>query len=110
MRVLTAANAGYHGAHAAIGIAAAAKETKAPPTVENGVNFLYDNVNLYYCWTHGLGLNPTHTSATCTHPADGHKEVATLMKRMGGSGRIMFGDHTGASGHNKCNQHGKNNV
>ncbi len=38
-----------------------------------------------YCWTHGHKVNQTHTSATCTHRAPGHKEDATTANTMGGS-------------------------
>jgi hypothetical protein len=40
-----------------------------------------------YCWTHGHRVNHTHTSATCTHKAPGHKEDATTAVTMGGSKR-----------------------
>ena len=39
----------------------------------------------YYCYTHGLGKNKSHTSATCNKPCDGHKREATLDNMMGGS-------------------------
>jgi hypothetical protein len=38
-----------------------------------------------YCWTHGHRGNCTHTSATSTHRALGHKEDATTANTMGGS-------------------------
>lgn len=41
-----------------------------------------------YCWTHGFTRvrtgRPTHSSASCNHPAAGHKVQATLSNRMGG--------------------------
>ena len=40
-----------------------------------------------YCWTHGSSSNISHTSATCTHPAEGHQTAATNRNRMGGSAR-----------------------
>ena len=41
-----------------------------------------------YCWSHGLGINPAHTSATCTKPAPGHNKLATLHNMMGGNNTI----------------------
>jgi hypothetical protein len=38
-----------------------------------------------YCWTHGHRVNQTHTSATCTCRALGHKEDATTANTMGSS-------------------------
>ena len=48
-----------------------------------------DGNKWYYCWTHGLGKNKTHTSATCNKPAEGHKTDATLDNMMGGCTTIM---------------------
>ena len=86
MRFATATTAGYHGAHVAIqtsgpppfpGIAAAAR------AVPSG--YIYNNVQLGYCWTHGLTKHPEHTSATCNHPSSSHQITATLDRHMGGS-------------------------
>ncbi len=38
-----------------------------------------------YCWTHGHRVNRTHTSATCTHRAPGHKKDGMAANTMGGS-------------------------
>jgi hypothetical protein len=38
-----------------------------------------------YCWTHGHRVIQTHTSATCTCRALGHKEDVTTANTMGGS-------------------------
>jgi hypothetical protein len=38
-----------------------------------------------YCWTHGHKVNQTHTSATCSCNAAGHKDNATTANTMGGS-------------------------
>lgn len=46
-------------------------------------------VKMFYCWTHGLGFNPKHTSCTCNSKAEGHRDEATVKKRLGGSNRIM---------------------
>jgi len=48
-----------------------------------------DGLTMYYCWTHGLGLNRTHTSATCSNPADGHCSNATVKNMQGGNNTIM---------------------
>jgi hypothetical protein len=44
---------------------------------------------IFYCYTHGIGTNPNHTSATCTAPAEKHKKNATFKKRMGGSTAVI---------------------
>ena len=44
---------------------------------------------MYYCWTHGLGKNRKHTSATCNNKAEGHKDEATADNMMGGNNKIM---------------------
>jgi len=43
---------------------------------------------LFYCWSHGLGNNPDHTSRTCTHKATGHQEDATVENMLGGNNTI----------------------
>jgi hypothetical protein len=43
---------------------------------------------LFYCWSHGLGRNPKHTSATCSNKATGHCLDATLYNMKGGNNRI----------------------
>ena len=45
--------------------------------------------DLHYCWTHGFGKNPAHTSATCQRPATGHQATATASNKLGGNERIM---------------------
>ena len=52
-----------------------------PPTGAGGSSY-------HYCWTHGLSLNPNHTSATCNRQAPGHQTAATLMNMMGGNNTI----------------------
>ena len=44
--------------------------------------------SLYYCWSHGLGPNPNHTSATCRRQAAGHRTDATATNMMGGCNHI----------------------
>lgn len=105
-RKLTAQQAGFHGAHAVVtpapdsapplaaivpdpGTAAAATATapsSAPaPVISN------DGVRMFYCWTHGLGTNPNHTSATCQRRATGHQDDATVTNMQGGNNTIMTG-------------------
>ena len=52
-RNLTSQQAGYHSANA------------AHDNKENASSNA--DVGLFYCWTHGLGRNPKHTSATCSN-------------------------------------------
>ena len=39
----------------------------------------------YYCWSHGLSNNKSHTSATCSFPALNHDKTATLTDMKGGN-------------------------
>ena len=91
---LTAKTAGYHGANAAttpptlceeVAAAATTPTSNEPPSIRT------NNLTMYYCWSHGLGKNRAHTSATCQHKKDGHKDDATADKLMGGNNRIMSG-------------------
>lgn len=41
-----------------------------------------------YCWTHGYGTNPNHTSCTCKNKAPGHRNDATLENMFGGNNTI----------------------
>jgi hypothetical protein len=94
-RQLTASGAGYNGANAAVvtpsteTAAAAQNSTSAttgtPPKAQKA---LFADGTGGYCWTHGVTKNPKHTSATCEHHADGHKEKATIFNRMGGSTKL----------------------
>jgi hypothetical protein len=87
-----------------LGIAAAAQSNEPPTnTPRDTTSFHCNGIPLFYCWTHGLNRNPAHTSATCSHPSDGHKTAATLDQRMGGSGRITFGDRN-ARTPRRCDQ------
>jgi hypothetical protein len=65
-RLLTAKTAGYHGANAANG-------TPTPTTMQPPKAKANNNVFVYYCWTHGVGFNKEHTSATCQRKGDNHK-------------------------------------
>ena len=93
LRILTAASAGYHSANNATGTTC--------PECPNGANaatgqtsphvLLGGGIKMYYCWTHGLGKNANHTSATCNNKAEGHKDDATADNMMGGNNKIMSG-------------------
>lgn len=48
-----------------------------------------NTVTWSYCWTHGLGKNLEHTSATCKTPSPGHQQDATILKMKGGSTTIQ---------------------
>ena len=53
--------------------------------VTTPVHATADGARMYYCWSHGLGTQSMHTSATCRQPKEGHKKDATIFKRFGGS-------------------------
>ena len=55
--------------------------TNPPPPAAGSGGF-------HYCWTHGLSMNPNHTSATCNCQAPGHQTAATLQNMMGGNNTI----------------------
>jgi len=75
--------------------AAAYKELKRNTTTKTaGYNtanqaVTEDGTPKYYCYTHGLGYNPKHTSKTCTKPCTTHKKKATLNNMMGGNNTIQ---------------------
>ncbi|CAB9524327.1 hypothetical protein SEMRO_1524_G279590.1 [Seminavis robusta] len=69
-RILTASEVGY--ANAAISKVSANAKTSA------------NAVPMWYCWSHGLGPNMTHTSINCTKPVTGHRKEATVDNMMGG--------------------------
>jgi len=87
-RKLTAKTGGYHGAHGADGNRP--RDTPPPtPAPSSGTVTLPNGVMMYYCWSHGLGINPQHTSPNCTYKKDGHIATATADNMQGGSNRIM---------------------
>ena len=94
---LTAAQAGYHGANAVTPLPAteahpASSDTASAATIAGPPHVIAnDGVKMYYCWTHGLGLNPNHTSPTCKNKAEGHKDDATVTNMQGGCTTIMTG-------------------
>lgn len=74
-----------------------ALQTVEEPKVEEANNaeisqptiLVDDIIKMYYCWTHGLGFSSGHTSCTCKKKAEGHRDEATIKKRLGGSNRIQ---------------------
>jgi hypothetical protein len=78
LRTPSATAAGYHHAAAAIIAPAGAR---APVDLTIAPSF--------YCWSHGLSRNSTHTSATCAKPHPGHCKTATLANRQGGCPNIQ---------------------
>lgn len=102
LRKLTAAQAGFHGANAATPAPATPSEmpppVPAPDAVANNTAttptaqvITNDGVRMYYCWTHGLGTNSNHTSASCQRKAEGHQDDATVTNMQGGNNTIMSG-------------------
>jgi len=51
---------------------------------------------LYYCWSHGLTTFSQHTSPTCNHKREGHKDTATINNTQGGS--MTFRVNTNTNG------------
>jgi hypothetical protein len=113
IRKLTAKAAGYHGANAAetptdldtiisrlttltnetdATLATAATATSSISTSNSsGPASIHtnNNITMYYCWSHGLGKNRAHTSASCSRKMEGHQDAATADNLMGGNNRIM---------------------
>lgn len=97
-RQLKLKQCGYHGFNAATAnlnqndniALAAATPTPAPAPPATTPNILInDGTRAYYCWSHGLGTNPNHTSATCNRKLPGHRDDATFSNHYGGSTTIM---------------------
>jgi len=80
-----------HSANAAISMQRSPPQTTIPCTPRTPTPHVItdDGVNMFYCWTHGLGFNPTHTSATCDKPASGHCLTATATSMQGGKNIIQ---------------------
>ena len=84
LKKLTLQQAGYHDANAA---RHETKNTKQK-TSQHKVT-VNKGANMYYCWSHGPGINPNHTGRTCKMRKEGHKEEATATNMMGGCNIIM---------------------
>ncbi len=67
--------------------------TPTIPPAPSGAITTNDGLNMYYCWTHGLGFNCTHTSAMCLNPADGHYPNAMVKNMQGSNNLIMLHCH-----------------
>ena len=88
-RVLTAQNAGFHGANSAV-IVPPDGANSASVTSPGAANVIPAGGTVYYyCWTHGLGKNGLHTSASCKNKGEGHKDSATANNMQGGTQRLM---------------------
>lgn len=95
MRLQTTRDSGYHAAAAIVTAAVvtptdipiapppAALAAAQPAPTSNNKNHLQ-----YYCWSHGLGPNCKHTSATCRFPVAGHKTDSTANNMKGGCNTI----------------------
>jgi hypothetical protein len=94
LRKLTAAQGGFHGANAAAG-AIPTKPPPTPPATLKGTpaKVIVGDQVMYYCWSHGLGWNPEHTSASCKRKKEGHKDDATVKNLKGGCNTIMSAPH-----------------
>jgi hypothetical protein len=98
IRRLTAGDAGFHGAHNAVSTptppvtaiaAVAVTPTTAPPAAARHVTV--EGGKMFYCWTHGLSPQRNHTSITCLHKAEGHRDDATAFRMRGGNNTISSG-------------------
>jgi hypothetical protein len=87
-RALTTRSAGYHQA---------ATVSIAPTTVPDNNNIALAaaptpmvkiETKIFYCWSHGLGPNKEHTSATCNAKQRGHRDTATIYNMLGGCNYI----------------------
>ena len=90
IRRLTAGDAGFHGAHTAVSTptppvttiaAVGITPTAAPPAAARHVTV--EGGKMFYCWTHGLNPQRNHTSITCLHKAEGHRDDATAFHMRG---------------------------
>jgi hypothetical protein len=87
-RTATTRSAGYHNR------AAAATTTPAVAPTAAGRSTI---PTLAYCWLHGAGNNPEHTSATCKTPTVGHRCEATWDNMLGGNNLIRRKRHEKAT-------------
>ena len=104
IRRLTAGDAAFHGAHNAISTPTPTAPV-TPPTIATAAVMPTSTANtppasrhvsveggrMYYCWTHGLSPHRNHTSLTCLHKADGHRDDATAFRMNGGNSTITSG-------------------
>ncbi|CAB9516873.1 hypothetical protein SEMRO_812_G206090.1 [Seminavis robusta] len=78
-RILTSKGMGYANK------ATEAKSNKDSPASTKGDK---NGVPMYYCWSHGLGPNGNHTSASCSKPVTGHRKDSTADNMLGGCCQI----------------------
>jgi hypothetical protein len=67
--------------HAALATPATLAAAPAPAKARSATRPFPGN----YCWIHGYKVNQTHTGASCTRRAAGHKEDAMIANMMGSS-------------------------
>ena len=98
LRRLTANDAGFHGAYSvvrtplAVPVVATAVVTPLHPTPPPAArNVTVEGGKMYFCWTHGLSPQRTHTSLTCLHKADGHRDDVPAIRMRGGNNTISSG-------------------
>jgi hypothetical protein len=88
----TAKQAGYHSANSVdvpVSTTGAANHSTigvpSPSPAPLNTSVRVDNLaTMFFCWTHGLGRNPRHTSKTCKKPAHNHQRDATILDMRGG--------------------------
>jgi len=95
LRRLTTSQASFHSANAITMAAARSVPPPAPLTTvpAHSPVTANDGTQVFYCWTHGLGFNKNHTSATCSNLAKGHCQTATIRNMRGGNSNIMSSHH-----------------
>ena len=91
----TAEQAGFSGATTSHSAPACTSTSEPVHVLTN------NNIKMYYCWSHGLGKNSRHTSATCNRKKEGHQDTATADNMMGGCDRIMQGGRRATQGNDK---------
>lgn len=91
IRQLTVQTAGYHGANTVTTTTTAPASANTAHALPDGTIRTNNGTTMYYCWSHGLGKNPAHTSMTCRNKKEGHKDAATADNLMGGNNTIMAG-------------------
>jgi hypothetical protein len=97
---LTTKDAGFHGANAVTKSYKAAVTNETTKNNESTTSATRTTTNfmdpttgrkIYYCWSHGGGTNPNHTSALCNKQKEGHKTEATWFDMMDGCVEMKFG-------------------
>jgi hypothetical protein len=88
LKRMTAQAAGFHGANQTTGVRPPVPPQPAPPAS----NIRSEQTDIHYCWSHGFGQNPNHTSATCANKKEGHQDDATGLERKNGFTYVNFGN------------------